>query len=114
MLGTILTRDRTRAKVVGYALHFLGAASLLYEEDASTAERLMPESVACFRETDGRGLAQSVERAMPQVGHVALFAEPIAEPGDGERLAEVGHKEGQMPARCGVNDPPQLGVNWNF
>ncbi len=42
----------------GYALHFLGAASLLYEEDATTGERLLPESVACFRETDDRwGLA---------------------------------------------------------
>ncbi len=42
----------------GYAPHFLGASSLLYEENANTAERLLPESVACFRETGDRwGLA---------------------------------------------------------
>ena len=41
--------DRASA---GYALHFLGAASLLYDDSASTAERMLPESVACFREAD--------------------------------------------------------------
>jgi hypothetical protein len=34
---------------------------------------------------------------MPEIGHVALFAEPVAEPRYSERLAELGHKERQMP-----------------
>ena len=56
--GAAIARAAGDRVGAGYALHFLGAASLLYEEDARTGERLLPESVAYFRDSHDRwGLA---------------------------------------------------------
>jgi hypothetical protein len=48
-----------------------------------------------------------------QVGHVALFAEPIAEARNSEWFAKLRNEESQMAARSGVNDRAQYWMYWD-
>ncbi len=66
---------------------------------------------ASLRQDPGRGLPKPVCAAMRQPRRVALFAEPIAEPGGFERLAELCGQERQVIRRRIGNDGSQVGVH---
>src|SRR5215831_17541822 len=60
-----------------------------------------------------RCFTQPVEGTVVQVGHVALFAEPIAETSNSKGFAELRDQKAQMPTRGGVNDRAQDRMDWD-
>ena len=91
----------------GYALHFLGAASLLYEEDATTAERLLPRaSPASVKRDDRWGLALALS-GLGVLGVVTMRLDEARESleesktGSSESSVTPGGWPGAQPSRRG-------------
>jgi hypothetical protein len=90
-----------------------GVADNLFETGVSGDRRDLVRRATCLRQADRCCLAQAMERAVVKVRYVALLAEPVAETGNGERLAELRDQKCQVTARSGINDRAQRGVNGN-
>src|SRR5262249_9671039 len=89
----------------------LGVAGDLTQTGVPGDRRDLMRGAACFGEPPSSGFAKPMRRAMAKVCPVALLAEPVAEAGVSEGLAELRHEERHLPGRAYGDDRLQIGVH---